>query len=86
MLVTIAGDLDLRDMIFFCQRERPLAGDLLLDTLFLEGFFDFVNHGYIMERKREKGFTMPLGQISYRCESHWSAHGVTMREEISATM
>jgi hypothetical protein len=64
MLITVAGDLNLRNMVFFCQRECPLAGDLFLDAFFLEGFLNFINHGYIMERKREKGFTMPPSQIS----------------------
>jgi hypothetical protein len=64
VLIAVAGDLDLGNMIFFCQRERPLAGDLLLDALFLEGLLNFVNHGYIIELRREKGFTMMPGQLS----------------------
>ena len=64
MLVTVAGDLYLRDMVFFCEGEGLLAGDLLLDALLVEGLLNLVNHGYIMELRREKGFTMLPGQLS----------------------
>jgi D-aminoacyl-tRNA deacylase len=63
MLVTIPGDLNLRDMVFFRKGKRPFAGDLLLDTFLLEGLLNFVCHGYIMELRKEKGFTMQSGQI-----------------------
>jgi hypothetical protein len=63
MLIAVAGDLQLRDMVFLREGKCPLAGYLFNDSLLLEGFLNFIDHEYMMERKREKGFTMLSGQI-----------------------